>query len=340
MHGNPLRSGTSRAPSTRISPAFNRTRSPRPGHLRRDGAATIDLPEPRGFPHCFSMRIVDSPKKMQRLALKLKRDGLAIGFVPTMGYLHQGHVSLMHRARQVVGKEGVVVVSIFVNPTQFAPHEDLSKYPRDFERDQKLCRGAGVDYIFHPTDQEIYFRNDPAPFSTYVDETSLSKRMEGITRPTHFRGVATIVAKLFNLVQPDLAVFGSKDFQQAAIIQRMVRDLDFPVRIIVSPTVREADGLAMSSRNKYLSKDERSQAVLLWNMIQHSINRVSKGPIERSKLLQELEEMARSRPAAGIDYIDFFDPKTLEPANSVSRGSQIALAVYIGKTRLIDNARL
>jgi len=220
---------------------------------------------------------------MQKLAQRWQRTGTRIGFVPTMGYLHAGHLSLVKRARQAVGKSGVVAASIYVNPTQFGPREDFSKYPRDLKRDLKLCREAGVDVVFTPEDPEMYPAvdcGDMSPllkrrhvgalqsFSTYVVEETLSQTMEGAARPMHFRGVTTVVAKLFNLVLPDVAVFGQKDFQQAVIIKRMVADLNFPVKIIVAPTLREADGLAMSSRNKYLVGDLRSQATVLWCAIQ------------------------------------------------------------------------
>ncbi len=222
------------------------------------------------------MQIVKSATAMQRLALRWKRAGATTAFVPTMGYLHAGHMSLVREARKRAGRNGVVVVSIYVNPTQFAPTEDLAKYPRDLKRDLKLCREAGVNVVFTPTDAEMYPRlecGDMSPlskrrhvsavqsFSTYVVEEELSRRMEGAARPAHFRGVTTVVAKLFNLVLPDVAVFGQKDFQQAAIIKRMVADLNFPVKIVVAPTVREKDGLAMSSRNKFLDAEQRLQAM-------------------------------------------------------------------------------
>src|SRR5450432_2042324 len=226
------------------------------------------------------MQIVSSIAAMQRLAKKWRRAGTRIGFVPTMGYLHAGHLSLVKRARQAVGKNGKVVVSIYVNPTQFAPTEDLSKYPRDLKRDLKMCRETGVDVVFTPNDAEMYPRwveatDEPARgdarrtgFSTYVVEEKLSRTMEGASRPTHFRGVTTVVAKLFNIVLPDVAVFGQKDFQQAAIIQRMVADLNFPVKIAIAPTLRERDGLAMSSRNKFLDAEQRAQAVILFHALQ------------------------------------------------------------------------
>jgi len=269
-------------------------------------------------------------------------DARLVGLVPTMGCLHEGHVSLVREARQRIGKRGVVVVSIYVNPTQFAPTEDLANYPRDLPRDKRLCRNAGVDVVFVPGDQQMYLAQQGAKFSTYVVEEILSRGMEGVSRPTHFRGVATVVTKLFNIVRPDVAVFGAKDFQQAAIVKRMARDLNFPVKIILAPTVREADGLALSSRNKYLSADERAQAVALWQAIQQARQtvRTSTEPIPASRLNSELKWLIETRQAARVDYIEFFDPDTLQPIVKVQRGAHIALAVFVGKTRLIDNGKL
>jgi len=286
--------------------------------------------------------MVTSVAAMQRLALRWRRQRTPIGLVPTMGYLHQGHLSLVRKARQQVGTHGVVVVSIYVNPTQFAPSEDLGNYPRDLPRDKRLCGDAGVDLLFLPDNNQMYPANDAVKFSTYVVEESLSRGMEGASRPTHFRGVTTVVAKLFNLVLPDVAVFGAKDLQQAAIVRRMARDLNFPVKIVVAPTVREADGVALSSRNKYLSLDERGQAVALWQAIEQARRtvRTSKQPIAPGRLKSELKWLIETRPAARVDYIEFFDPATFEPAAKVRRGAHMALAVFVGNTRLIDNARL
>src|SRR5438876_5894379 len=288
------------------------------------------------------MRMVTSVAAMQRLAAQWKRSGVPIGFVPTMGYLHQGHVSLVSKARQTVGKLGAIVVSIYVNPTQFAPTEDLAQYPRDLPGDKKLCRDAGVDVLFVPNDRQMYPAGKGADFSTFVVEEDLSRGMEGASRPTHFRGVTTVVAKLFNIVRPDVAVFGAKDFQQAAIVKRMARDLNFPAKIILAPTVREADGLALSSRNKYLSADERAQAVALWQAIQQARQtvRTSTEPIPASRLNSELKWLIETRPAARVDYIEFFDPETFQPIVKVQRGAHIALAVFVGKTRLIDNGKV
>jgi len=300
------------------------------------------------------MRFVTKVAVMQRVATSWKHIGRRVAFVPTMGYLHAGHLSLVKRARQVAGKKGVVVVSIYVNPTQFGLKEDFSKYPRDLRRDLRLCRGAGVDVVFTPDNKEMYprwceainqpVRADARPttdFSTYVVEEKLSCTMEGVSRPTHFRGVTTVVAKLFNLVQPDIAVFGQKDFQQAAIIKRMVRDLHFLVRIIVAPTVRERDGLALSSRNKYLAGGLRRQATVLWSAIQMARATVKKSrTFPAAKLKAAVRKLVECEPDAKLDYVEFFEPETLFPISRVTRGVHMALAVFVGKTRLIDNARL
>lgn len=279
---------------------------------------------------------------MQRLAKSWQRRGARIGFVPTMGYLHDGHISLVHRARQAVGKRGRVVVSIFVNPTQFGPAEDLNKYPRDLRRDKQLCRAAGVDVVFVPAAREMYLAGEENGFSTWVVEDQLSRGMEGRSRPTHFRGVTTIVAKLFNIVLPDVAVFGAKDWQQAAVVRRMVRDLNFPVKMIVAPTRRERDGLAMSSRNKYLTQDLRAQAVVLSQTIRkaRAAVRGAKHAMEAARLKLELKRFIEQQPDARVDYIEFFHPETLQVTGTVGRGTHMALAVFVGKTRLIDNGRL
>jgi pantoate--beta-alanine ligase len=296
------------------------------------------------------MQVVTSVAAMQRLAKKWQRAGTKIGLVPTMGYLHAGHLSLVQRARKLVGKNGEVVVSIYVNPTQFGPKEDLSRYPRDLKRDLKLLREEGTDVVFVPSDEEMYSgrksqgstesRPTGGGFSTYVVEEMLSQFMEGVSRPGHFRGVATVVAKLFNITQPDVAVFGAKDFQQAAVIKRMTRDLNFPITIDIAPTHRESDGLAMSSRNKYLEGDLRRQGVVLWRAIQKAQAMVKKSSMPATKLKAELKKLIESEPAPKVDYVEFFDPDTLEPLTKVGRGAHMALAVFVGKARLIDNARL
>jgi pantoate--beta-alanine ligase len=313
-----------------------------------------------------SVRIISSIAAMQQLAKKWQRTGKRIGFVPTMGYLHAGHMSLVRETRKHVGKAGKVVVSIYVNPTQFGPKEDFSRYPRDLKHDFKLCREAGVDVMFTPGDKEMYPggtgsrrcesadgpRFDKRGYSTYVVEKKLSQSMEGASRPTHFRGVTTVVAKLFNLVLPDVAVFGAKDWQQAAIIRRMATDLNFPVKIIVAPTLRERDGLAMSSRNKYLVGDLRQQATVLWRAIQTARTAVKRSKaVPAAKLKADLKKLIEAKPdtpshrrsgaaSARLDYVEFFEPDTLSPVSKVTRGTQMALAVFVGKTRLIDNGRL
>ncbi|HZL13441.1 MAG TPA: pantoate--beta-alanine ligase [Verrucomicrobiae bacterium] len=306
------------------------------------------------------MQIVSSIAAMQLLAKKWQRAGTRIGFVPTMGYLHAGHLSLVKRARQAVGKNGKVVMSIYVNPAQFAPTEDLSKYPRDLKRDLKLLRELKVDVVFTPSDAEMYRGGSgtgilpvslpkrhtgkmpvPLQFSTYVVEEKLSQTMEGASRPTHFRGVMTVVAKLFNIVLPDVAVFGQKDFQQAAIIKRMATDLNFPVKIIVALTLRERDGLAMSSRNKHLTGDLRPQATVLWRAIKTTQAAAKKSKsISAAKLKADLKKLIESEPDAKLDYVEFFEPETLSPVSTVKSGTQMALAVFIGKTRLIDNVKI
>jgi pantoate--beta-alanine ligase len=320
---------------------------------------------PRFNANFSGVRIISSIATMQPLAKKWQHTGKCIGFVPTMGCLHAGHLSLVREARKRVGKSGKVVVSIYVNPTQFGPKEDFSKYPRDLRRDLKLCREAGVDAVFTPSDKEMYprwgeatdepalvrqsvaplAREDARPtsagFSTYVVEESLSRMMEGASRPTHFRGVTTIVAKLFNVVLPDVAVFGAKDWQQATIIKRMVADLNFPVKIIVGPTLRERDGLAMSSRNKYLDGDLRRQATVLWRAIQTARTAVKRSKaVPAVKLKANLKKLIESELAARLDYVEFFEPDTLSPVSRVTLGTHMSLAVFVGKTRLIDNGRL
>jgi len=288
------------------------------------------------------MRIVKSVAGMQRLARQWQREGIRVGLVPTMGYLHAGHLSLVKKARGIVGARGKVVVSIYVNPTQFGPQEDFSRYPRDLKRDASLCQAEGVDIVFAPRDDEMYARNESGVFSTFVVEEALSRGMEGKSRPTHFRGVTTVVVKLLNIVLPEFAVFGAKDYQQAAIVQRMVRDLNFSVKIVVAPILREPDGVAMSSRNKYLEGELRTQAEVLWRSIEKVRADLRKSPtaISAASLKTRVKGFIEREPAARLDYVEFFDSKTLIPVTKVNRGAHMALAVFIGKTRLIDNARL
>ncbi|NNJ70333.1 MAG: pantoate--beta-alanine ligase [Kiritimatiellales bacterium] len=279
------------------------------------------------------MEIIRTPEAMQRRALELKRAGRTIGLVPTMGFLHEGHLSLLRLAR---ARCDVLVVSIFVNPSQFGPAEDLDAYPRDFQQDEKLCAQEGVDMIFHPEAGTMY--SDDA--SVWIDEELLSRGLCGASRPGHFRGVCTVVAKLFNLVQPDLAVFGEKDAQQLRIIERMVRDLNFPVEIIRGPIVREPDGLAMSSRNKYLSATQRNDALCLQRALGRTRELVQKGVVDTAVLRQAMVELINEVPEACIDYIEFIDDESLAPDEIIKDRTLVAVAVKFGTTRLIDNAIL
>ena len=284
------------------------------------------------------MKFIRAIPAISRETKAARSSGHPVVLVPTMGNLHAGHLSLIRRARKLAGTKGTVVVSLFVNKTQFGPGEDFVNYPRTLKRDTALCREAGADILFTPSGAEMHH----GPHSTYVVESRLAKRMEGASRPTHFRGVTTIVAKLFNLVQPDAAVFGAKDWQQAAVIRQMTIDLNFPVRIIVAPTVRERDGLALSSRNAYLSPAEREQATVLYDVIRAARLAVkhAPAPLPAGVLRRKLSRLVAKQRLAKLDYIEFFDPKTLEPAKRIDRGTHIALAVFFGKTRLIDNGRL
>ena len=277
---------------------------------------------------------------MQRLAKQWRGRGVGVACVPTMGYLHGGHLSLVREARRRVGRAGKVVVTIYVNPTQFGPQEDLSHYPRDFTSDCRLCRAAEVDVIFAPSDQEMYPGNAESRFSTYVVEEQLSQGLEGAARPTHFRGVTTVVAKLFNCVLPEVAVFGAKDWQQAAVVKRMVANLNFPLKIVVAPTVRERDGLALSSRNRYLDAAQRAQATILHHAIQRAQAAVKRQAQSAAQLKADLKKFITTAPLARLDYVEFFDPETLAPVTKVFCGAHIAIAVFFGKTRLIDNGRL
>ncbi len=256
--------------------------------------------------------------------------GLTIGLVPTMGYLHEGHASLIQRARQENDK---VVVSIFVNPIQFGPTEDLEAYPRDFERDSKLCGTMGADLIFHPEPSEMY-----APdFCTYTDMDMLTAGLCGKSRPTHFRGVCTVVSKLFHIAAPDRAYFGEKDAQQLAVIRRMVRDLDFDIEIVGCPIVREADGLAKSSRNTYLSPEERKAALVLSRSIFEGRRMVETGEKKAAAVKEKMTEILQSEPLARIDYVEVVDWNNLQAVDTIQGPILTAIAVYIGKTRLIDN---
>ena len=269
------------------------------------------------------MKIVSTINEVREQVKEWKKEGNTIGFVPTMGYLHEGHASLIDAARKNNGK---VVVSIFVNPIQFGPNEDLDSYPRDLEHDAKLCEEHGVDLIFHPTPEEMYEDN----FYTFVDMDVLTKELCGLSRPVHFRGVCTVVSKLFNIVTPDNAYFGQKDAQQLAIIKRMVKDLNMPLSIHGCPIIREEDGLAKSSRNTYLSPEERKAALVLSRSVFLGEKMVK---VVIAAMTEEIEK----EPLAKIDYVKIVDLSTMQQIDTIEHGILAAMAVYIGKTRLIDN---
>lgn len=256
--------------------------------------------------------------------------------VPTMGALHRGHLELIRAARERAGRDGEVAVSIFVNPLQFEPGADFAKYPRPQEQDEQACCEAGVDVLFRPGANEIYFPDR----SVVVDETELSRGLCGGSRPGHFRGVCTVVTKLFHLLGPDAAVFGEKDYQQLAIMRRMVRDLNFSAEIIGVPTVREEDGLALSSRNCYLSASERADATVLFRALEQAKTSVSHGELSARELIAAAQETVASAASARPDYVDIVDGETLRPMEMVQANARMVLAVFIGKTRLIDNARI
>ena len=280
------------------------------------------------------MRIVESALEMQQAALALRAQGRRIGFVPTMGNLHDGHLSLVRIAKK---HSDVVVVSIFVNPTQFGPNEDFAAYPRTFEADRAMCEAEGVDLVFYPSVPDMY----PAGASVSLTENSLSRTLCGAARPGHFDGVCTVVAKLFNIVLPHVAVFGEKDAQQLRVIRRMVRDLRFPVEIVSGPTAREADGLARSSRNQYLTAEQRPQAVCLRRALDEAERLFAAGERDSNNLVAAMRAVVARAPAAKIDYIEIVDDETLQPlAGPIARPALAALAVWVGTPRLIDNAVL
>jgi len=276
------------------------------------------------------MEILTTKNEVKLQIKKWKEQGLSIGFVPTMGFLHEGHLSLITHS---VADNARTVVSIFVNPTQFGPDEDFDSYPRDLDRDAILCENAGADVIFHPEADNMYGEN----FSTYVDIHNLGDELCGKSRPTHFKGVCTVVSKLLNIVTPDSAYFGQKDAQQLAVIRRMVRDLDMNVRIIGCPIIREADGLAKSSRNTYLNKQERQAALVLHQALLLGQQLIQDGERSTTRLIQAMTEKVQAEPLARIDYIEIVDGDELKKTDRVSGQILAAMAVYIGKTRLIDN---
>ena len=275
------------------------------------------------------MKIVGTVKEVREQVKEWKKQGLSVGFVPTMGYLHEGHKSLMDAARKGNDK---VVVSIFVNPMQFGPTEDLATYPRDLDHDAALCESAGVDLIFHPEAEEMYEKD----FCSFVDMTGLTEGLCGKTRPIHFRGVCTVVNKLFNIVTPDHAYFGQKDGQQLAVIKRMVRDLNMDIEIVGCPIVREEDGLAKSSRNTYLSPEERKAALILSKTVALG-KELAKTEKDANKVVEAMKKNIETEPLATIDYVEAVDALSMAPVEKLEGTCMLAMAVYIGKTRLIDN---
>lgn len=276
------------------------------------------------------MQIVKTIDEVRSAVKQWKREGLSVGLVPTMGFLHEGHKSLIERA---VKENDRVVVSDFVNPTQFGPNEDLASYPRDLDRDAKLCEDAGAALLFNPEPEEMYYEDR----TTSVNMEGLTKELCGKSRPIHFSGVCTVVSKLFHIVTPDRAYFGQKDAQQLAVIKRMVRDLNFDIEIVGCPIIREEDGLAKSSRNTYLSEEERKAAVILNQSLKIGKEMVEKGEKDAAKVKEAIVKNLTTEPLAKIDYVEVVDFHTIEPITTIKGSVLTAIAVYIGKTRLIDN---
>jgi pantoate--beta-alanine ligase len=276
------------------------------------------------------MQTIASADQMTALSRELRRAGKRIGFVPTMGALHEGHLSLVRTAR---GRADAVIVSIFVNPAQFAPNEDFSKYPRNLEQDSKMLAAEKADFIFYPSVEEMY----PQDATTWVTVEGLSEKLDGRSRPGHFRGVTTVVSKLFNIVQPDIAFFGQKDAAQLAIVRTMVRDLKFDIEIVACPIVREKDGLAMSSRNSYLTSEQRKQALVLYRSLMRIQFLIDRCEPRSSELIAAGKQVLAEEPGVRLDYLEIVDPDTLDPLPSLSKQALIAVAAYVGNTRLIDN---
>ena len=276
------------------------------------------------------MDIVSTTREVRSQVSQWRKEGLSVGLVPAMGYLHEGHKSLIDKA---VEQNDRVVVSVFVNPIQFGPGEDLATYPRDLDRDAALCENAGADLIFHPEPENMYFDD----FCTFIDMDGLTKGLCGRTRPTHFRGVCTVVGKLFNIVAPDRAYFGQKDAQQLAVIRRMVRDLNFNLEIVGCPIIREEDGLAKSSRNTYLSPEERKAAVILHKGLLKGKAMAAEGETSAACIKQAIREVIETEPLAKIDYVDIVDFDSIQEIDTLKSPFLAAVAVYIGETRLIDN---
>lgn len=279
------------------------------------------------------MKIIRTTGEMSAEAKDFKRRNRTIGFVPTMGCFHEGHLSLFRRA----GRESdVVVVSLYVNPTQFSPMEDYRRYPRNFKRDAALARREGVNVLFKPSDRQVY----PDDFSTFVCNSALSSVLEGRSRPTHFRGVTTILTKLFHWVTPDTVYLGQKDYQQALIVRRMAEDLNFPIRVKVSPTIREKDGLAMSSRNLYLTPEERKRAPALFSALRQGRDMILSGTESSTEILKKLRNYLRRIPGMRVDYLRIVNPETLEEVKEARKKTLLVGAVWVGNTRLIDNLRV
>lgn len=276
------------------------------------------------------MEIINKIEEMKKKSEEFKKEGQKIGFVPTMGYLHEGHLALVRKAKELSDK---VVVSIFVNPLQFGPREDFKEYPRDLERDFTLLEKEGVDVVFVPDEEEMY----PKDFQTYVEVTKLTERLCGAFRPGHFKGVTTVVLKLFNIVKPDIAIFGEKDYQQLLVIKQMVKDLNLDVEIVPCPTVREPDGLAMSSRNIYLSPKERESALSLYKALNLAEKMVKDGEKDPEKIKKSMIEFINMHPYIIVQYIEIVDPQTLEPVEVIDKPVLCAIAAFVGKARLIDN---
>lgn len=276
------------------------------------------------------MIIVNNVCEAKKILRDIKKSEKSIGFVPTMGYLHDGHISLVKQSRK---DNDFTVVSIFVNPTQFGPNEDLDKYPRDFVRDEKLLRDVGVDMVFYPSEKIMY----PDGYATFVNVERVTEPLCGAKRPGHFRGVATVVCKLFNIVLPDKAYFGLKDYQQVIVIKRMVEDLNMDVDIIGMPIVRESDGLAMSSRNVYLSQDERLSALSLSRSFYLVEEKLRSGEMRASEIIKDVEDFINSHPYTKIDYVEIVDKDSLEKLDFINGPFLMAMAVFVNKTRLIDN---
>jgi len=279
------------------------------------------------------MRIISSVSEMQSYADSLRKKGMTIGFVPTMGALHEGHISLLKKSIETCDR---TILSIFVNPTQFSPSEDFGKYPRDFGQDEKLAEELGVDIIFYPAKEAIY----PNGYSTYTIVEGLSNQLEGKSRPSHFKGVTTVVIKLFNIVKPHIAFFGQKDAQQALIIKRMITDLNMDIDVVICPTIREDDGLALSSRNSLLSPEARKEAIFIHQALKEAESLHLNGTQKSEILIQKITDTYNSASIARIDYVAIVDSETLLPVESTKKGALVTVAVFFDSTRLIDNILL